>query len=151
MEDYIYIIALIAWVVFAFYRKSRKKAEQSGPERPYAGPRTQPIPMPTLQEILLGTEPEPEPEFVPAPAGIEMTDGMSPVLKETSFEKEYNLSGISSVEELDKPMNFSDSGPSEIQKNEIGSEAIDDKENWLQVDIRRAVIYSEILSRPYVW
>jgi hypothetical protein len=149
MEDYIYIIALIAWVLFAFYRNSRKKAQAAGQMKPHADTRTEPMPLPTLEEILLGREPEPAPEPLPAPAA-EWTEGTSPVFKETAFEKEYNRMGISSVEELDKPMTMAYTEISEIQKHEIGSAEEVEENQGMQIDLRRAVIYAEILNRPYV-
>jgi hypothetical protein len=92
-----------------------------------------------------GFEPEPEPE-----PQVIMTDGMSPVIKPTSFEKEYNLRGISSVEQTDNrfkmPEVFKASGT-----NAEGPEEEGTREEWLEkVDLRRAVIYAEILNRPYV-
>lgn len=149
MEDFIYVIALIAWVAFAFYRKQQKKAEaERNMQRPPASSRDS-RPIPGWQEILLGEDPYPVTE--PAPeATTAMTDGMSPDLDETSFEREYKLSGIRSIEEMDKQFRMADYVQSKVEKNDTAGED-SEREEWLaKVDLRRAVIYSEILNRPYV-
>jgi hypothetical protein len=149
MEDYIYIIALIAWVVFAFYRKSQKKNEAAREAQRKAQPRSDSRPMTTLEEILLGKEyiPEEEPETVPTSY---TSDGMAPVIGETAFEKEYNLRGITSIEEMDKPFSFKKYQNVDIQEDKILLEEDVDTLPVVSVDLRQAVIYSEILNRPYV-
>jgi hypothetical protein len=147
MEDFIYVIALIAWVAFAFYRKQQKKAEADRKMQGRPARQTEPGPGQTWQEILLGEVPAVEPE--PATTTV-ITDGMSPVLQETSFEKEYNLRGIHSIEEMDKNFRMADFKPGEFEKK-IESEVYPERQEWIEkVDLRRAVIYAEILNRPYV-
>ena len=149
MEDFIYVIALIAWVAFAFYRKQQKKAEADRKMQSRPAQKSDPGPAQTWQEILLGEIPAVEPEPVPA-TGPVMSDGMSPILQETSFEKEYNLRGIDSIEEMDKNFRMVDFKQPDIGKK-LEPEEDPEKEEWLEkVDLRRAVIYSEILNRPYV-
>ena len=147
MDDFIYLIALIAWVVFAFYRKSQKKSEAARQAQSESKPHSEADPVSTLEEILLGKEPSYEP--VPEPRTF-TTDGIPPVLSETAFEKEYNLRGITSIEEMDKPLITKKTKHTEVQEDEILKEK-DVIEDWgAGVDLRQAVIYSEILNRPYV-
>jgi hypothetical protein len=149
MDNIFYLIILIAWVAFAFYRKTQKKASASHETERKAQPSGGPIPFPTLEEILLGKEPVAEVEPVPVPEPFS-TDGRAHVLSETTFEKEYKLRGIESIEEMDKPFYMPKSEDVDIQEDEIllGNNAI---EEWkARVDLRQAVIYSEILNRPYV-
>lgn len=146
MDDLIYLIVLIAWVLFAFYRKSQKKKQ---PVRPVSGqtrPPAESSPVPTLEEILMGERsyPEPKPEFEPA-----MTDGMSPVIGETSFEQEYNRKGIRSIEEMDVPFYLSGKDDRIAAKNDILLEEEMESEHEAKVNLRQAVIYAEILNRPY--
>lgn len=151
MDDLIYIIVLIAWVLWAFYRKSQKKNQpaREAPRKNQEQPDHEVFP--TLEEILLGREKEPVPEpqpvvFSPATS----TDGVAPVLKETSFEMEYNQRGITSIEELDKPMTFMEA-KTNVQGEVISDEEDDDTRLWRnRINLRHAVIYSEILNRPYV-
>jgi len=150
MDDLIYILALIAWVVFAFYRNSQKKAEKAR-QAQRQRPRPEQIPLPTLEEILLGKEPayEPEPEPVPEPMTV-MTDGTSPVLRETAFEREYNLRGITSIEEMDKPFKMETADVSTAPEVEAEGAVPAWRESLREFNPRQAVIYSEILNRPYV-
>jgi hypothetical protein len=149
MEDLIYVIALIAWVAFSFYRKQQKKAEADRKMMRPTVQKTDSGQVPSWQDILLGEQPVPVAEPVPASAPV-FTDGMSPVLSETSFEKEYKLRGINSIEEMDKPFRMSDFRQQDMKIESMDDESME-REEWLaKFDLRRAVIYSEILNRPYV-
>jgi hypothetical protein len=73
---------------------------------------------------------------------------MSPVLKETAFEREYKLRGITSIEELDRATEGK--GPVMIKLQEEEEEVEESAYDWRQdFDVRQAVIYAEILNRPY--
>jgi hypothetical protein len=148
MEDFIYIIALIAWVVFAFYRKSQKKAEEARKTQTRRQPDGPSKPFPTLEEILMGKEVIMEEEEEPYFEEPVLSDGMSPVLKETAFEREYKLRGITSIEELDRATEGK--GPVMIKLQEEEEEVEESAYDWRQdFDVRQAVIYAEILNRPY--
>jgi hypothetical protein len=149
MDDFIYLLALIAWVAFAFYRKSQKKSEAARqPQRKYQ-PENDTLPLPTLEEILLGKEPVPEVQSAPVPEPV-TTDGIPPVLRKTTFEEEYNRIGITSVEEMEKPMLIRKVEQADLQEDEILLEN-DENEVWkARINLKQAVIYSEILNRPYV-
>jgi hypothetical protein len=149
MDDFIYLIVLIAWVVFAFYRKSQKKSQAARETQRRPEARSESMPFPTLEEILLGKEPAREVEPLPATEPF-TTDGMAPELKETAFEREYNRRGITSIEEMDKPFTMKDRKPSDIQEDEVLLENEVLENLKARVDLRQAVIYSEILNRPYV-
>jgi hypothetical protein len=149
MEDFIYLILLIAWVVFAFYRKSQKKNEAAQRQQKSTRPQGEPRQIPSWEDIILGKEPVFEKESPPVPEVV-LTDGMSPVLRETSFEKEYNRLGITSIEEMDKPVVREDSLDANKQEEEIMRKKISAADHRIKIDLRQAVIYSEILNRPYV-
>jgi hypothetical protein len=147
MEDIIYLIALIAWVAFVFYRKSQKKAEAAKKVQP-GPPRDISSPFPSMKDIFDEepfVEAEPVPEAKPA-----TTDGMAPQLKETAFELEYKQSGIRSVEEVDNQYFLKNIEHSDLQEDESQDEIYRIKDWRARFDLRQAVIYSEILNRPYV-
>jgi len=148
MEDFIYLIALFAWVAFAFYRKSQKKSEAARREQPRPQPRDISSPFPTMKDIF---GEETSIEVVPVPVTqTSTTDGMAPKLEETAFEKEYKRRGISSIEEMDTPFFMKKTEQADLQDDELFTEN-DKVEDWrARVDLRQAVIYSEILNRPYV-
>jgi hypothetical protein len=149
MDDFIYILALIAWVIFAFYRNSQKKAEKAR-QAQRQKPRPEQMPLPTLEEIILGREPvyEPEPEPLPEAVTV-MSDGTSPVLRETAFEREYNLRGITSIEEMDKPFKAEASNAAPAPKDAVEETMPAWREGLREFNARQAVIYAEILNRPY--
>jgi uncharacterized membrane protein YebE (DUF533 family) len=148
MEDFIYLIALIAWVAFAFYRKSQKKSEAARRAQSQPQPQDTSSPFPTLKDIFGEEQPY---EVVPVPVTqAATTDGMAPQLEETAFEKEYKRSGISSVEELETPFFMKKTEHTDLQEDELSTENSMIKDWRTKVDLRQAVIYSEILNRPYV-
>jgi len=147
MDDLIYLILLIAWALFAFYRKSAKKKAEANYPSTRRQPGRESSPFPTFEEILLGRDPDPEPATVQP---TYMTDGMAPELEETSFEREYNKQGISSIEEMDKPLQRTQYKPIEIHEEKVDPEYSDTTDYRSWIDLRQAVIYSEILNRPYV-
>lgn len=148
MDNFIYVIALFAWVAFAFYRKSQKKSEAARREPPRPQPRDIYSPFPTMKDIF---GEEPSIEVVPVPVTqTSTTDGIAPQLEETAFEKEYKRSGISSIEEMDTPFFMKKIEHTDLQEDELLTE-YSMIEDWrARVDLRQAVIYSEILNRPYV-
>jgi hypothetical protein len=151
MEDLIYFILLIAWVVYAFYRRSQKRSARAS--RPVSGrePEAGASPQPTLEDILFGEE-----EEIPSPGPYQgkttwIDEGeYSPQPVETSFEREYNLQGITSVEERVATTKINEIRLSDLKNDEIsGQEDMKDPAHEI-FDPRKAVIYSEILNRPYV-
>ena len=155
MDDVIYLIVLIAWVVFAFYRKSQKKDAAAREAQRRARPEGESTPFPTLEEILLGEEPVTsnetayEPATVPS-SGTYKTDGIPPVLSQTSFEREYRLRGIESVEELGRPFEMNKIEVIDIQEDDENTDRNVTEEWRARFDLRQAFIYSEILNRAYV-
>jgi uncharacterized membrane protein YebE (DUF533 family) len=148
MEDYIYLIALIAWAAFAFYRKSQKKSEAARREQQRPQPSDTSSPFPSMKDIF---GEEPFVEVVPVPVTqAATTDGMAPQLEETAFEKEYKRSGISSVEELGTPFVMKKTEHTDLQEDKLSAENDKIEDCMAKVDLRQAVIYSEILNRPYV-
>jgi hypothetical protein len=94
---------------------------------------------------------EPPEEVLPVPVTpAAASDGMAPQMEETEFAKEYKLSGISSVEEVNSPLFLKNVEHADIQEDEISEEYLLMRDWRARVDLRQAVIYSEILNRPYV-
>lgn len=150
MEDLIYLALLIAWVVFAFYRRAQKKNTTA--RKPVSEPHPEQDfkPLPTLQEILFGDE-NTYPEIPASRPKTWMDEGnYMPEPLETEFEKEYERRGITSVEGTPTGHKASFIQRSEIQKDQISDETDVTEKSEETFDLRKAVIYSEILNRPYV-
>lgn len=151
MEDLIYFILLIAWVVYAFYRRSQKKSARAAGPVSGREPEGDSRPQPTLEDILFGEEEE-IPSAKPYRGKTPWIDEgeYTPQPVETSFEREYNLRGISSVEER-----IVSAKSNEIRLSDLKNDEISEHEHMKETDHeifdpRKAVIYSEILNRPYV-
>jgi hypothetical protein len=150
MEDLIYLILLMAWVVFALYRRSQKKNATARKASAQPEPQQDFKPMPTLQEILFGEEESYPGRAIPSPVTAADEGSYSPEPVETDFEKEYARRGIISVERQARASQMSEIQQSDLQRDEISDEidTSDKKKDYF--DLRKAVIYSEILNRPYV-
>ena len=151
MEDYIYLIFLVAWIAFSLYRRSQKKSAAAAGKPPSGPHREREIkPLPTIEEILFGKEEAPAPATSPDPPSWMEEGNYSPEPVETSFEKEYKAKGIQSVESAGKPKYMNQIKLTDLQKDEISDE--NDKIDLSDeiFNLRKAVIYSEILNRPYI-
>lgn len=163
MDDLIYILLGLAWIALAFYRNSQKKklreqqraqslSQQAGDSQEEKSPGT------LLEEILLGEEYE---EATTEPAyGFERTDPFEslagqermqePRVTTAWFEEEYGQKGIDSVEELDLErgkVNIRE-GIKSTEDLQLVELEVEEKEP-LDFDLRKAVIYSEILNPRY--
>jgi hypothetical protein len=156
MEDLIYLIILIAWAAFAFYRHSQKKKAAARKAESASAP-AYPEPEPSTgqkdkswEEILFGEE-------IPEEHELEMeVEKELPTMEKTapyqpvSLEQMYMQRKIESLEdpavqkELEKQK-------SELLKGEDSKKQIADKKDhpMKDFDLRKAVIYAEILRRPY--
>ena len=149
MEDFIYIIVLIAWVAFAFYRKSQKKNETARRTQQSREPRNESSPFPSLEEILLGTKPGPEPEPL-TDTETDTTELIPQEMRKITLEEEYKRRGMTSVGQRAQSPDKKKPEVTEMQEDEYDLEG-DELEDWrTNLDLRKAVIYSEILNSPYV-
>jgi hypothetical protein len=152
MEDLIYIIVLIAWALYAFYRRSQKKQagrKIAGPAPERAGEQDQ-DPLPTLEEILFGETEKSIGRGIHQTVPTYEEGSYSPKMEEPEFAREYQRKGIESVELNSLKAASNKITRSEIQKNEISDELNMKESSDEAFDIRKAVIYAEILNRPYV-
>jgi hypothetical protein len=143
MDDLIYILFLLVWAGFAFYRNSVKKKaaanQQPVPDKPVQRKSAGTI----LEEILLGEENVKPQEPKPVYRSIDFdTRPKAPF----SFEEEYDLYGIESIEEKspESTRSFSNEKKKVLEEQETGM-----GEHGIEFDLRTAVVYSEILNRRY--
>lgn len=138
MDDYIYLIFLVAWILFEFYRRSQKKSQAARDAAKTKRPADHPGSIPDLEEILMGKTEVPEPEEVAVP---------EPVTRSVPLPKPVpEIFQMKTVAEPDKS-NFIKS--TDIQHDEISDARDNDEDEQFKVNLRQAVIYSEILNRPY--
>ena len=154
MDDLLYILLGLAWIAFAFYRHSQKKKQRNRPDAPDAPHETK-DPVSLLEQLLTGKEETmtASPPF----ADANQTDYFKEfrdIYEEPeglTFEEEYRLKGVSSVEETDySEMMDKQRQASSAQSIIYDAYVKDEEENKTNYfDLRKAVIYSEILNRPY--
>jgi len=159
MDDLIYILFGIAWIAVAIYRYNQKKKAGTSPQpQPYEEPEDEPKRFrdagEILEELLLNNQAEPNPDPFyqelepPTPKPIEE---FQPAGDTYSFENEYDRLGIQSIEEVTlepdiRTKEFDADSP--ILLEDITNEE-NRTEKPFHIDIKKAVIYSEILNRPH--
>lgn len=165
MDDLIYLLLFVAWAAFAFYRNSQKKKQREAQRQRAAqqqddseGFQEERSPGSLLEEILLGEQEErtiEEPYFESElPESESRIYARAPVVEEEKvpmdFDDEYNQRGITSVEELDLKTREieSDRGENDGQSIQVITFEEDQNEPF-DFDLRKAVIYSEILNPRY--
>ena len=142
MEEYLYIIAGIAYLAYSFYGASKKKKEKQ--------PRNEN--QPYEKESVKETDFDLEKLFGidSIKREIEETYEIMGVQKEETFEYEPAYEDVKQpiVEEAKAAqMKYSENVVQQIQIEEEEEEIIEEKE---QLDLRAAIIYSEILNPPYI-
>jgi hypothetical protein len=153
MEDLIYLVILIAWAVFAFYRQSQKKkaAARAAESKPAPPPPSYEPKGKSWEEILFGEEvteeheielePEPEPDF--------RKDKRTIAYEPISLEQKYMQRKIESLEDPKVQERMEREKSILLEEEEEEFRALD-RDNFLKdFDLRKAVILSEILNRPY--
>ena len=164
----LYIIIVIVWLVLDNYRRIKKKQEQTGRRHPTSQPQREvEKPYTSLEDILreFGMEEEPDtvaeqrPKPQPQPERKEKQQKQparqaaatgyetyeSTINYESSINKDYKFSSETFNREY-KPAVAGD----DIKKNEIkGIAETDAGKGKINFDLRKAVIWSEILKRPY--
>ncbi|MBW6460649.1 MAG: hypothetical protein K0B08_08755 [Bacteroidales bacterium] len=151
MEDYIYFILLIAWVLFAFYRRSQKKAAAA--RQASSQPGTETGKRPFSLEDLFGDEDEPheiyeEDEWQqPAPTVYQPTE--IPEIMRTGHPNDYQQRGYSASGQMEERQHGEFIKDIEYQEDMSDNRQSEFDPSDIRENIRQAVIYAEILNRPY--
>ena len=154
MEDLIYLVLLIAWAVFAFYRQSQKKkaAARSAESKPAPPPPESEPSGKSWEEILFGEEvPEEheieyEPEKQVELASAKKTAAFEPI----SLEQKYMRQKIESLEDPLVQERMGKGKPILLEDDEDQQKGVMDLDTFMKdFDLRKAIIFSEIINRPY--
>ena len=162
----LYIIIVIVWLILDNYRRIKKKQEQTGRKSSTGQPKREvEKPYTTLEDILreFGMEeeqdipiekPKPQPSRKPVrqkvPSQQPLSEGYEsyepPVNYESSINKDYKFSSETFIKDY-KPLVILGS---DIKNSEIkGLSGMEERRAKIDFDLRKAVIWSEILKRPY--
>ncbi len=150
MDDYIYILLAVAWIAFTIYSQKQKKNKQQQKAKPQQ--QTQKDVKSYFEEILLGNVSSPDPIPTEPVIHEEIYESVSGYKTSGNIRPEYEfLEEGSQLSEEYFDKNSAIEKP-EIQieeKYEIQTEEEYENIEYLDFDIRKAVIYSEILKCPY--
>jgi hypothetical protein len=151
MEDYIYILIGVIWLAASIYKATQKKKQKAQQSKPVASTTPENTHMPEtrslLEELLGGQQ-----VSIPEPAVIE-TEYSDSMLEEEeankssgSFQSEYAKLGHKGLEALSEEGvsslgNITFHDVMEEQKKKISGP--------VKINLRKAIIYSAILERPY--
>ena len=145
--DIIYILIGVAWLVYSFLKKGSKKPVQAKREPAYdsAGDRD------VAPEPVYVAEEKPGMENKRSIFEEILFDGQNEVIlqpKERKIEKKIPASPVPEPVKEIKKTSFSDmKGKTELSDRNYDNEPGDDEPSE-KIDLRDAVIYSEILNRP---
>ncbi|MBK8413683.1 MAG: hypothetical protein IPL22_03600 [Bacteroidetes bacterium] len=158
----LYIVGAIIWVVYNNYRKIMNESKKRNPSQPapqaevippYKAPTTEkPQQVPRRQS---NTVPKPSRQTMPAPTRKPLRESVRPSL--ASGRKPLVASRLSQQKKNEVSMNYNREGgaiqPSKIVQfeetltvTEYANSVLSDLRDG---DMQKAIIYSEILKRPY--
>jgi len=158
MEDLIYIVLGLLWLVFTFYTQSRKKKQREAQQgKAKTATQSSETPKSFFEQVFVEA---PSPVEVEAEEHIpeaEMTQ--SEFFEErkarSTFEEEYEKMGIKSLEDKNYNSRKDEAGKSGknnlVKKHgfEYGNDSDFGEIEGLEFDLKKAVIMAEILERPY--
>ena len=151
MEDFIYILIGVIWLAASIYKATQKKKQKAQQQKPVTSTTPENTHRPEtrnlLEELLGGQQVN-----IPEPAVIE-TEYSDPMFEEVeankasgSFQSEYTQLGHKGLEAL------SEEGVSslgDIPFQDVMKEQKKKTSGTVKIDLRKAIIYSAILERPY--
>ena len=149
MDELIYILVLVAWVAYSIFNAKQKKKQKE--QQAKSAPKPQPQyetsepqkPKPSVLEDLFGEEffeelPDDEEEISykeAVPAKEPVVTSYQPQASEKSYEERYKTASQLIQEMKDEEMETIMEAGDEMPEKDF--------------DLRKAVIYSTILERPY--
>jgi hypothetical protein len=178
MEEYIYIILVIAWLAISFFKK-KPKTGAPAKNRPEPRPETTQQPKPIeLEEMLqdfFGTKkeekaPEPEPQLVREQTALERSfeqhneeyrsfDAEIEPVQNATFKDHVALDAVSdeyqfstevrAAQTIDELIKANAAEEARIQADEEASGFALEGEGLPDFNVRSAIIFSEIINRKY--
>jgi len=150
MEEFIYIILGVLWLAASIYRATKKGKKPAGPQspgKPHAQEDTGVPNARSLIEELLGGQQVEVPE--PVSREINFTDDdfqEKEVEPERSFQSEYAAYGLKGLEGMSEK---GGNAPGQITFVDEMKEVTQKGSGQKKINLRKAIIYSAILERPY--
>lgn len=151
MEDFIYILIGVIWLAASIYKATRKKKQKAQQNKavPSNTPENthRPETRSLLEELLGGQQPSiPEPAVIETEYSDAMFEEAEANKASKSFQSEYTKLGHSELEAL------SEEGVSSLGNitfYDVMKEQKKKTSTPVKINLRKAIIYSAILERPY--
>ena len=151
MEEFIYIIIGVIWVAASIYKASQRKKQKAIPRKPATALPEEDTKFSSarslLEELMEGQRLGiPEPEVVEMEYDEPMLAEIEELPKQSSFQSEYAGYGLKGLEAL------SGEGVSSLGRisfTDIMKDSEKKATGPVKIDLRKAIIYSAILERPY--
>jgi len=151
MEEFIYILIGVIWLGASIYKASQKKKQKANQQKPatsapHEGEKVSSA-RSLLEELLTGQQLRvPDPEATDLEYEEPLLAEVEDLPKQRSFQSEYASYGQKELEAL------SGEGVSSlgtISFQDIMKETKKKDSGPVKIDLRKAIIYSAILERPY--
>ena len=151
MEDYIYILIGVIWLAATIYKatqKKKQKAQQNKPVTSTTPENTHRTETRSLIEELLGGQQVsiPEPAVIETEYSDQMFEEVEANKPSGIFQSEYAKLGHSGLEALSAE---GVSSLGNITSHDVMKEQKKKTSGPIKIDLRKAIIYSAILDRPY--
>ncbi len=151
MEDYIYVLIGVIWLAASIYKATQKKKQKAQQNKDITSTTTEDTPKPQstslLEELLGGQQVSiPEPAVIEAEYSDPMFEEVEANKPAGAFQSEYSTLGDGGLEAL------SGEGVSSfgnITFYDVMKEQKKRTSGSVKIDLRKAIIYSAILERPY--
>lgn len=149
-EDFLYIIIGLVWIIFSFYKAKKKKQEKETQDQTRED---ESLVESILSEMGLQDEKEEQPYIEPSHDTFELEPEVSPATDEEheevfSYDDYYEESNYSSIDDVieRKPVE-------PIKKIDeaykISDRTLSNMKIKKNINLRKAIIYSEILKKVY--
>ncbi len=163
-EKIVYIIIVVIWVVSSLIKAFNKKKKPQTPPKTSQSEKPKPAGelddfKKILEEIISGKQQMPQPQqvddYVETVTPEYNYEPASATSKYASYEgaTDYNFNQYASLEDTyindNKRINFEKTQDNAYKTNSIDETTNNEKIFYEDFDIRKAVIYSEILKRPH--
>ena len=150
MEEFIYILIGVIWLAASIYKASQKKKQSARPKSPVSSEPEEETPVSRrrslLEELLEGQQVR-----VPEPELVEYDEPMLTEIEDKppagSFQSEYAGRGFKGLEALESE---GVSSLGRISFVDIMKDSTENQRKAVKIDLRKAIIYSAILERPYI-
>ncbi len=150
MEEFIYILIGVIWLAASIYKASQKKKQKARPQSPATSVPEEETPVSRtrslLEELLEGQQVRvPEPEVIE----YEYDEPMRAEIENKaagSFQSEYTGHGFKGLEALESE---GESSLGRIVFKDIMKDTAENQRKAVRIDLRKAIVYSAILERPY--